>query len=188
MTLTDDALQYAVEAHSGQTRKGHDTPYVVHPIAVGRELERYGADEEIVAAGFLHDTVEDTSTSLEDIEDAFGQDVAELVDGASEHDKDAPWEERKEHTHAYLREEADHDTVLVSCADKLDNVRSMRKEYEQVGDDLWDRFNRPADDQQWYYEGIVDAIGQRDLGPTGQQLYDHLQDEVGELFDGLRGN
>jgi len=182
MTLTDEALRYAAEAHSGQTRKGHETPYVVHPVAVGRELERYGADDALVAAGFLHDTVEDTDTTLDDIEDAFGPEVADLVDGASEHDKSAPWEERKEHTHTYLREEAAYDTVLVSCADKLDNIRSMRKEYETIGKDLWDRFERGAEDQQWYYEGIVDAIGQRDLDATGQQLYGQVQEEVEQLF------
>lgn len=189
--LLHEALRYAVEKHDGQDRKGTERPYAVHPVAVGRTLERYGFDDEITAAGFLHDTVEDTEATIEDIEERFGEDVASLVDGASEHDKDAPWIERKRHTLSYL-EEADEDVVAVTCADKLDNVRSMQDGYRQHGASFWDKFNPPSDDvpfessrekQEWYYTSIVDTLDERIGDGSLAVLYSELEQEVTTLFD-----
>ncbi|MDY6777173.1 MAG: HD domain-containing protein [Candidatus Nanohaloarchaea archaeon] len=181
--LLQDALAYAVDAHENQDRKGKSLPYAAHPVGVGTTLHRYGFGDEIVAAGFLHDTVEDTDVTLDDIEQRFGTEIAGLVEGASEHDKDAPWEERKRHTIQYLSD-APRDVAVVTCADKLDNVKALRHEYRDEGDELWERFERPYEKQEWYYTSVTDRLDELfDDGPE-RLLYQELRNEVDALFGG----
>src|SRR5947209_15832446 len=102
--MLDLAIETAARAHAGQVRKGTDVPYIAHPYAVGMMLARVGASEEVVAAGILHDTVEDTYLTLDWIRDNFGEKVAMIVEGCSEPDHGSqPWEARKEHTLEYLK-------------------------------------------------------------------------------------
>ena len=88
MNLKDRAKLFAINAHMGQIRKSEpDKPMIMHPIGVGMLLEEYGYDEKIVAAGYLHDVVEDTKYTIFDIKKEFGDEVANLVMGATEPEK-----------------------------------------------------------------------------------------------------
>ena len=99
MDIELKAKDFAIKAHNGQIRKSDpEKPMIVHPINVAQILKQYEFDEFVVAAGYLHDVVEDTSYELKDIKDIFGEDIASLVCGASEPDKSLSWEERKQHT------------------------------------------------------------------------------------------
>ena len=98
-----DAIEYAARAHREHYRKGTRIPYIAHLISVAKILIEYDCAEEIIVAGLLHDTVEDTSVTLEDIRNSFGETVASLVDAASEPDKSDTWENRKKHTIEYLK-------------------------------------------------------------------------------------
>ncbi|WP_249226665.1 gamma-glutamylcyclotransferase family protein [Alicyclobacillus mengziensis] len=175
--IVERAVQVSARAHSGQTRKGSGTPYIVHPVSVAMILMRAGCDEEVVAAGLLHDTVEDTDLTLADVRVQFGERVAKLVAGASEPDKSQPWEARKRHTIAFLTQAPDDVRVLV-CADKLDNVRSIRQDAERLGEVVWSRFHRGRKDQEWYYRSIVESLSVASEFPMLQEL----QDEVNLLF------
>lgn len=74
---------FAIRAHMGQVRKSEpDKPMIMHPIGVGMLLESFGYDDNVVAAGYLHDVIEDTKYTIEDIEKEFGNDIATLVMGA----------------------------------------------------------------------------------------------------------
>lgn len=153
------ALDLATKAHAGQLRKGTDIPYITHPSAVGLILSQYGCNAAVIAAGILHDTVEDGDVSLEEIERSFGQEVAEIVKGCSEPEKEtATWIPRKLHTIEYLRT-ASTDVKMVSVADKLHNITSMLADYEEHGENLWKRFKRGREDQEWYYRSLVEALG-----------------------------
>ena len=80
MNIKEKAKIFAIKAHKGQIRKSEpDKPMIIHPISVGLLLEEYGYDDEVIAAGFLHDVVEDTKYTLEDIKKEFGDEVANLV-------------------------------------------------------------------------------------------------------------
>src|SRR5438270_10454843 len=103
MSTIDRAIELAATAHRHQVRKGTDIPYITHPYVVGIMLAQIGCDEEVVAAGILHDTVEDTPLTLDDIRAQFGDRVASIVEGCSEPDKSASWEHRKQHTLEYLK-------------------------------------------------------------------------------------
>ena len=148
------AIEFATKAHSGQFRKGTKMPYIVHPLGVGKILIEYNCPEEVVIAGILHDAIEDTSVTLKDIGLHFGKNVKRIVEGASEPNRADTWKNRKKHTIKYLRT-APIDVLLVSCADKLDNIRAIKKDYAQIGNKLWARFNRPEIDQKWYYQSLA---------------------------------
>src|SRR3989304_6852558 len=93
-----DAIVFAAKAHACQFRKGTTVPYIIHPVGVARILIEYGCPEDIVIAGLLHDTIEDTAVTLEDIQKEFGDDIAGIVRGATEPNKKDAWEDRKKHT------------------------------------------------------------------------------------------
>lgn len=152
----DDAIRFATERHAGQTRKGTNIPYILHPLEVLQILYSMRADTELLIAGVLHDTVEDTDTTLEEICERFGADVADLVASNSE-DKSKTWDERKQHTIEMLRG-ANHRVKQLILADKLSNLRSIAYDYRKVGDKLWERFNAPVAKQVWYYSRIDDAL------------------------------
>jgi (p)ppGpp synthase/HD superfamily hydrolase len=177
MDIVEKALQVASKSHEGQYRKNTDIPYIIHPVAVGMMLLKSGYSEEIVAAGILHDTVEDTPLTLEEIKRDFGAKIAEIVEGSSEPDKSLPWKARKEHTIEFLKT-ASEDIRAVVCADKLHNIRSIIKDYEQVGEEVWSRFNAGKEQQKWYYTNIVDSLGAQ----SSFELLNELRAEVDRIF------
>ncbi|MGG1396793.1 HD domain-containing protein [Bacillus salipaludis] len=177
MEIVEKALQTASKAHEGQYRKLTDIPYITHPVAVGMLLLKAGYLDDVVAAGILHDTVEDTDLTMEDLKREFGEKIAEIVAGCSERDKSLSWEKRKEHTIEFLKT-ASMEIRAVACADKLHNIRSIRNDYEQVGDAVWDRFKRGKEKQKWYYTNVVES-----LGTEGNfSLLEELRKEVDLLF------
>lgn len=156
-----DAIEFAARAHRGQFRKTTAVPYIVHPLAVAERLIGWGAAEPVVIAGLLHDTVEDTDVTLDEVARTFGDEVAALVAVVSEPDKALPWEARKEHTIAALRA-GPADALTVACADKLDNLRSMRAALEAQGEAaLWSRFKRGREAQRWYHEQLAQVARER---------------------------
>ncbi len=155
-TQLEKAVEFAAQRHSGQVRKGTSLPYIVHPIEVMNILYRMGADENVLIAGVLHDTIEDTGTNKEEILELFGEDVAELVAGHSE-DKSKTWKQRKTDAIKHLAESSKRFKMLV-LADKLSNIRAIAADYEAIGDKLWERFNAPREMQAWYYSMLDDAL------------------------------
>ena len=121
------AAKFAHRVHQGQRRKYSDTPFIMHPIRVaGRVATLSTTTEEMVAAAFLHDVVEDTSTSLEEIADQFGSDVAMLVEHLTEPSQgmNAPRSERKAIDRNYMKS-ADPRAKVIRLVDRIDNLRDM---------------------------------------------------------------
>ncbi|MBN1696262.1 MAG: bifunctional (p)ppGpp synthetase/guanosine-3',5'-bis(diphosphate) 3'-pyrophosphohydrolase [Spirochaetales bacterium] len=158
-----DAVKFAVKAHHGQFRKGSMLPYIFHPLNVGRLLIEYNYPIDLVIAGFLHDTLEDTMVTVEEIENTFNKRIALLVENVSEKNKASSWENRKTETLENLRS-AEADVLAVACADKLDNLRSMKKDFLTAGEELWRRFNRPREKQAWYYTSLASVFEERMKG------------------------
>lgn len=179
--MIEAATKVAEEAHRGQFRKGSGIPYISHPRAVARILSDAGCSEELVAAGILHDTVEDTSLTLDYIRERFGNKVAKIVQGCSEPDKSLPWEQRKQHTVEFLKT-APLEVRTVTCADKLHNLLSIIADYEVMGDDVWDRFSRGRDAQEWYYRELAASLcAQPDCDGDGA-IFQQLKESVEALF------
>ena len=150
--MIDKAITFATKAHEGQFRKGTKLPYIVHPLEVGVIVSRMTQDKEVIAAAILHDTLEDCK------EVTFGERVAEIVKAESE-EKGGSWNERKANTVKRLKEEKASDMKLVALGDKLSNARSLKRDYQMIGDKLWERFNMKDKRQQaWYYRGLCDSL------------------------------
>ena len=181
MNTIEKAIIFAAKAHRNQTRKGTDIPYITHPFAVGMYLQKANCCEEVIAAGILHDTLEDTETTYNDLKESFGEHIANLVLAASEHDKSLPWEVRKQHTIDMLKETSVEE-VQVIVADKLHNLKSIRTDLNQNGDSIWQRFNRGKRDQHWYYASIVKALATR---KNQCHMIDELEREVIAVFGSL---
>ena len=179
--MLDLAIEVAAKAHRGQVRKGTDIPYISHPYAVGMMLARAGCQEEMIAAGVLHDTVEDTDLTLGYIRETFGEQVASIVEGCSERDKSASWETRKTHTLEYLRT-APWQVRVVACADKLHNLRTIAAEHEKLGEAVWSRFKRGRSEQEWYYRGLVQSLCDQREGEKEIPFCAEFRDEVERLF------
>lgn len=181
MELIEKAIEIATKAHDGQYRKTTDIPYITHPFSVGMMLSMYGYSEEVIVAGLLHDTLEDTDLTIQEIQGQFGKYIAELVQGASEKNKSLSWEERKQATINYLKN-ATRDLCLIICADKLHNIRSIRKSIELNGEKTWDRFNRGKDKQAWYYRSIVEQL---EKNISDEVIFIELKKEVNRIFAGI---
>lgn len=158
MNLREKAKEFAIKAHKGQIRKSDpDKPMIIHPINVANILEEYGFDENVVAAGYLHDVVEDTKYTEEDIEKYFGNDVASLVMGASEPDKSLSWEERKNYTIEKTKKlDLRHKAVI--CADKISNLEDFRIISEIKGKYDFSAFKKGFEDQKWYYTEVYNSL------------------------------
>ena len=178
------AIEFAARAHSGGYRKGTKIPYIIHPLNVAKILIELDCREDIVAAGILHDTLEDTRVTCEEIRDAFGSEVAELVGAVTEPNKsDHTWENRKAHTLKHLRT-ASFEALLISLADKLDNIRAIREDRERSGDKVWKRFRRPKEMQQWYYRALAEIFSTRLADGKAAVLASAYKREVNLVFKG----
>jgi len=159
------ALVFAEAKHHNQVRKGGDIPYLGHLLAVAGLVINDGGSETQAIAALLHDTVEDQGgpPTLAEIRTKFGDDVARIVAECSDTDEEPkpPWLDRKRRYVDHLAE-VGVDTLLVSVADKLDNARSMLRDYHEHGPALWERFNRKnPHDHLWYYESLLEAYQAR---------------------------
>jgi len=151
------AVNFAAKAHDGQKRKGDGAPYIVHPFIVASILREQQCSPQAVIAGLLHDTVEDTHVTIEELETEFGADVAAIVATCTEQDKSLHWELRKQHSIATIKT-ASLDAKYVTCADKLHNLNSLTAAYQKMGDEVWSRFSRGYDSQKWYAESMLHSI------------------------------
>jgi len=177
-----EAIEFAVERHHGQWRKGTKVPYVLHPLNVGYLLLQHGCPEEVAVAGFLHDTLEDTVTTVEELRERFGERVAWLVQQVTEPDKSQPWEVRKRHTVEHLRRVQDEDVLLIACADKLDNLQMIREGMRTHGVEVWERFKAPLPAQRWYYTTLMEIFQQRLTREPGATLAARTMEVARQVF------
>lgn len=181
MKIKEQAKNFAIEAHKGQVRKSDpEKPMIIHPINVGNILEEYGFDENVVAAGFLHDVVEDTSYTIEDIEEKFGKDIASLVMGASEPDKSLSWEDRKKHTIETIKNlDLRHKAIV--CADKISNLEDLRIISEIKGEYNFSAFKRGFESQKWYYTEVYKSLIQNE--DKSLPMFSKLKELIDYIFD-----
>jgi (p)ppGpp synthase/HD superfamily hydrolase len=141
------AIKFAAKTHNEyqqQTRKGKVIPYITHPLTVGIILAKAGADDDVIAAGILHDTIEDSTpekkVTFEMLEKRFGSVVAQMVLDVTETDKALPWEERKKQAAEHVKTFS-HDSLLVKSADVISNTTEILDDYARYGDQVFSRFS-----------------------------------------------
>jgi (p)ppGpp synthase/HD superfamily hydrolase len=175
-----DALSYASALHGGELRKKTRIPDIAHILGVTAIASEYGATEVEAIGALLHDAVEDRGgrKRLLDIRKRFGTTVAKIVDGCTDSyaDPKSPWIERKKNYVRHVRK-APVSTKLVSASDKLQNVRSLLRNYREEGDRLWERYDSGKKGALWYYRALVNAF----TGKRIKSLVHELDRSVSEL-------
>ncbi len=185
--LINRAISFALSAHAGYSRKADDLPYIVHPLEVMCIVSTMTTDSAVMAAAVLHDVAEDTSHTLSEIYDLFGEKVGNLVRTETEDKmRDIPpsdsWLVRKENSLEDLRNAEDINVKILWLADKLANMRSFHRKHMKEGHRFWEVFNMKDPKMQgWYYSAIRDMTSE--LSDTAAwKEYSYL---VNEVFGGL---
>ena len=161
MELVCEAIVFAAKAHDGMRRKKSQSPYILHPMEAAVIVGTMTDDPHLIAAAALHDVVEDTEISIEEIEEKFGKRVRELVASETEDKRadlppEATWRIRKEESLAVLKNTEDLGVLMVWLGDKLANMRAIYRDFKIEGPGMWQKFNQKDITQQaWYYRSIV---------------------------------
>jgi len=178
--LLNRAIKFAVDKHAGQVRKGTNIPYITHPLETMTILNAMRADTNLLIAGLLHDTLEDTDTSPNEILKNFNKDVVELVAEHTE-DKTKSWDQRKKYEIKEL-EQASKRVKMLVMADKVSNLRNMFLDYCELGDEFWSRFNAPKTKQAWYYSKLIDALVDLQVFDDTAKTYWEMVDLYKDIF------
>ena len=184
-SLLDRAITFAVKAHQGVERKGKGFPYIVHPMEAVCIVATMTNDQELLAAAALHDVIEDTDTTADNLKKEFGERVAMLVEAESDDksggSKAETWHQRKQDTLDRLRN-ADLDIKIVALGDKLSNMRAIAHDYAVLGDELWNRFTvKDPAEHAWRYHALAEALN--DLSDT--DAYKEFHTLVNKTFGTL---
>jgi (p)ppGpp synthase/HD superfamily hydrolase len=153
--LVCGALEAAVEAHAGQIRNASGgKPYIEHPIAVAELLAAHGFPDQVLAAALLHDVVEESETEVGEIRERFGEPVGRLVATLTDEGEIQPYERRKNLHRAQVKE-AGPDALAIYAADKLSNIRALRRLYASQGEALGEELKAPLDVKVAVWEADV---------------------------------
>ena len=178
--LLDSALIFATKVHGGQFRKGTQIPYILHPIEAAAIVGTLTTDEEIIAGAALHDVVEDTDTTVEDVVRLFGERVGSLVASESENKREdlpaeSTWKIRTQETLDHLKL-ASLGVKMIALGDKLSNMRAIYRDYQTVGEELWQRFNqKDKNEHYWYYSSIAKCIPELSDYPVYKEYCELLE-------------
>ena len=183
-TLVDRAIKFAVDAHANTERRGKGFPYVIHVLEAMEIVATISNDPELLAAAALHDTVEDTDVTLEQLKKEFGERIANIVcnesdvmpEGLSEQDS---WRDRKQAAIDRLAA-APRESKIVALGDKLSNMRAIARDYNRQGDKLWSLFHAPGGkaDHEWHYRGLAESLS--DL--AGTEAYREFTTHIKYVF------
>jgi (p)ppGpp synthase/HD superfamily hydrolase len=169
--LTRDALAFADRLHAGQTRDIDGIPFVTHPVEVACLLHEAGYPDEVVAAGVLHDVLEDTDAQRSELEERFGTQVAELVSAVSEDPSIEDRAERKAALRAQVARSGEYASA-VFAADKVSKARELRTRQSHA------RFERGDQAKIDHYEASLELLA--DVLP-GHELVERLRGELRAL-------
>ena len=167
--LLDRAIIFAVKAHHNTERRGKGFPYIVHPMEAVEIVATITPDQELLAAAALHDTIEDTDVTVEDIRRQFGDRIANLVHAESDQidgvlfngeNEEETWHARKQAAIDRLAA-APHDAKIVAMGDKLSNMRAIARDYAVKGDALWNIFHvKDKASHEWHYRGLAASLSE----------------------------
>ena len=188
----EKAITRSAELHRHQERKGNGAPYIVHPYAVAFLLAHYTNDEDVICAGLLHDILEDVpSYGAERMQVEFGERVYRIVKEVTE-DRDPTggwsllpkknhWRERKERYIENLKNDSE-EALLIACADKIQNLRSLVDAYALRGDALLAHFRAGKEEMLWFYETVFQVISDRFHHPLVHELRRSLDEAKKRVF------
>ena len=184
-SLVDKAIIYATNKHKNTRRKGKDIPYIIHPLEAMAIVETITDDNELLAAAVLHDVIEDTDATYEDLKKEFGKRVADIVLDESTTEipnyKNMTWVESRQAGIDSLKK-ANLDTKIVALGDKLSNMRAINSDFKKNGDEFWLRF-KVTDPKihKWRYYELLNCFE----GLEDTNAYKEFKKLVIETFNGI---
>ncbi|MCF6276415.1 MAG: HD domain-containing protein [Candidatus Magasanikbacteria bacterium] len=153
-----NAIKKTTLLHEGQTRKDLEkTPYISHLVGVALILSQYTSDEDIIIAGLLHDTIEDTSYTPEDLERDFGKKIKDIVMGVTEDKNIKNWKERKQNYLDNLKT-APEESLLVATADKIHNMTSLSIDFRGLDEGVLKKFSSNVQERIWFHEEVLKIL------------------------------
>lgn len=184
--LLDRAIIFAVKAHHNTERRGKGFPYIVHPLEAMEIVATITPDQELLAAAALHDVIEDTEVTVDELREMFGERIAHLVHAESDQidgvlfdgqNEEETWHARKQAAIDRLAA-APHDAKIVAMGDKLSNMRAIARDYREKGDALWSIFHvKDKASHEWHYRGLAASLSELS-GTFAYQEFVRLIDEV----------
>ena len=184
--LLDRAIIFAVKAHHNTERRGKGFPYIVHPLEAMEIVATITPDQELLAAAALHDVIEDTEVTVDELREMFGERIAHLVYAESDQidgvlfdgqNEEETWHARKQAAIDRLAA-APHDAKVVAMGDKLSNMRAIARDYKEKGDALWSIFHvKDKASHEWHYRGLAASLSELS-GTFAYQEFVRLIDEV----------
>ena len=175
-SLLCQATRLAAQAHDGAYRKGGRAPYLLHVMETAEIVGTMTEDEDVLAAAVLHDVLEDTSVTEEELRETVGGHVTELVLAVSENKRreqpaEATWRLRKQESVEKLLKEPRLEVKMIALGDKLSNIRALQRDYGILGEQVWERFNNKSKAEQgWYYQAVTDALQDLSVYPVWHEL------------------
>ena len=167
--LLDRAIIFAVKAHHNTERRGKGFPYIVHPLEAMEIVATITPDQELLAAAALHDVIEDTEVTVDELREMFGERIAHLVHAESDQidgvlfdgqNEEETWHARKQAAIDRLAA-APHDAKIVAMGDKLSNMRAIARDYKEKGDALWSIFHvKDKASHEWHYRGLAASLSE----------------------------
>ena len=178
MNIVDQATQFVALKYDGKRRTAMQIPYATHLFGVARILKNTGYRDIVVTAGLLHDILEDNFATEPELRAHFGEDVLQLVKATTEMPKSEDWHIRKQYVINSIPKKSP-DELAILLAEKIQNMRSIIVELEQFGEELWNNFNAPKEQQEWYYRSILEQV---ETYHPNALLLPQLQQVVEKLF------
>jgi len=156
MNIIEKAARIAIIKHKDQRRKDEDFPYIIHPFMVANKLAQNGFSDEVIAAGLVHDVLEDSDTSRHNLAQELGENIVNIVSEVT-HDDSLDWEAIKE-KYAKSIENISMEAKAVIVSDKIHNAENIMEAHKRLGSDLWKKFNRGKDKKIWFEELVLQSL------------------------------
>lgn len=173
MNILEEAIIYSTTLFQGKVRKIKGNPLILHSLEVAQILSTMTDDQEVLAAGVLHDVADDTEGTLSEIRERFGDRVADLIavgTGTKMHlDEEMPadWKSRKQESFSKLKKSRDIGANMLWLADKLSDLRLLKGVYSEHGEKIWSILNvKDLELIRWYFRTVAESV-EMDLNRTG---------------------
>lgn len=181
MNKVEQAIYFATKAHMGQKRKTENIDMIFHPMTVGYMLKDNKMEDECIIAGLLHDVIEDTKYTGQDVINEFGIEAYNIIEEVSEDKSIKNWKERKIKAIEKIKN-ASFNGKMVECADKIHNLETLYDIYLKEGQKVWDNFNSTKEEQKWYYtemyNAVISGINTNDLIKRYEKILNKVFEEV----------
>lgn len=175
VNIIEKAVRVSVAAHGGQTRKGDNLPYIIHPFMVALKLAKYNFSDTVIAAALTHDVLEDTDFGEEQLRSELGDEVLEIVKAVT-NDDSLPWEEKKKRYVETVRN-GPEGAKAVAAADKIHNLESLLIAHAEQGSELWKKFNRGKEQKLWFENEVLKMLKQTWKHPLVDEYESLLEKE-----------